>query len=106
MKRIVLVNPNTSVALTTLMVEIARERAPENVQIEGLTAAFGAPLITCDAELDEATRAVTLAADKPANVAFLLQDDSIASLRIVVQDPATDAELYRSPADIPVRLGV
>jgi hypothetical protein len=59
-----------------------------------------------DAELDDATRAVTIAADKPANVAFLLQDDSISSLRIVVQDPATDAELYRSPADIPVRLGV
>lgn len=59
-----------------------------------------------DAVLDDATRAVTLAADKPSNIAFLLQDDSIASLRIVVQDPATDAELYRSPADIPVRLGV
>jgi hypothetical protein len=59
-----------------------------------------------DAELDEATKAVTLAADKSANIAFLLQDDSIDSLRIVVQDPATDAELYRSPADIPVRLGV
>ena len=59
-----------------------------------------------DAELDEATKVVTLAADKPANVAFLLQDDSISSLRIVVQDPATDAELYRSPTDIPVRLGV
>ena len=59
-----------------------------------------------DAELDDATKAVTIAADKPANVAFLLQDDSISSLRIVVQDPATDAELYRSPADIPVRLGV
>ena len=58
MKRIVLVNPNTSAALTTLMVEIARERAPANVQIEGLTAAFGAPLITCDAELDEAADAV------------------------------------------------
>jgi Asp/Glu/hydantoin racemase len=58
MKRIVLVNPNTSGALTTLMVEIARERAPANVQFEGLTAAFGAPLITCDAELDEAVDAV------------------------------------------------
>jgi hypothetical protein len=59
-----------------------------------------------DAEFDDATGAVTLAADKPANIAFLLKDDSVASLRIVVQDPATDAELYRSPADIPVRLGV
>jgi hypothetical protein len=59
-----------------------------------------------DAELDDATGAVTLAADKPANIAFLLKDDSVTSLRIVVQDPATDAEFYRSPADIPVRLGV
>ena len=44
--------------------------------------------------------------DKPVTVAFLLSDESAASLRVVVQDPATDAELYRSPSDIPVRLGV
>jgi Asp/Glu/hydantoin racemase len=66
MKRIVLVNPNTSAALTTLMVEIARERASANVQIEGLTAAFGAPLITCDAELDEAADAVCALAQELA----------------------------------------
>jgi hypothetical protein len=30
----------------------------------------------------------------------------VPALRVVVQDPATDAELYRSPADIPVRFGV
>ena len=58
MKRIALVNPNTSAALTTLMVEIARDCASGNLQIEGLTAPFGAPLITCDAELDEAAHAV------------------------------------------------
>jgi Asp/Glu/hydantoin racemase len=58
MKRIALVNPNTSAALTTLMVEIARECAPDNLQIEGLTGSFGASLITCDAELDEAADAV------------------------------------------------
>ena len=28
------------------------------------------------------------------------------SLRVVIQDPTTDAELYRSTIDIPVRLGV
>jgi Asp/Glu/hydantoin racemase len=56
--RIVLVNPNTSALLTTLMVEIARECAPVNLQIEGLTVPFGAQLITCDAELDEAADAV------------------------------------------------
>jgi hypothetical protein len=59
-----------------------------------------------DADLDRATGCVKLQAGKPVTVAFLLSDESIASLRIVVQDPTTDAELYRSPADIPVRLGV
>lgn len=43
---------------------------------------------------------------KPVTVAFILSDESVPSLRLVVQDPATDADLYRSTADIPVRLGV
>jgi hypothetical protein len=59
-----------------------------------------------DADLDRATGCVNLQPGKPATIAFLLSDESVASLRIVVQDPATDAELYRSPIDIPVRLGV
>jgi hypothetical protein len=59
-----------------------------------------------DGELDRATGCVKLQPGKPVTVAFLLSDESIASLRIVVQDPTTDAELYRSPNDIPVRLGV
>jgi allantoin racemase len=58
MKRIVLVNPNTTQALTALMVEIARECAPAGVHVDGLTPPFGPPLITCDAELDEAAGAV------------------------------------------------
>jgi hypothetical protein len=33
-----------------------------------------------------------------------LSDESVPALRVVVQDPATDAELYRSTAEIPVRL--
>jgi hypothetical protein len=41
-----------------------------------------------------------------ASIGFMLQDDSVEALRIVVLDPATDAELYRSPADIPIALGV
>jgi PglZ domain len=57
-------------------------------------------------ELDRATGTVALQPNQPVSVAFLLHDESVASLRVVVQDPATDAELYRSPADIPVRLGV
>ena len=66
----------------------------------------GAVGMAIDADLDSATGCVKLQPGKPATVAFLLSDESVASLRIVVQDPATDAELYRSPSDIPVRLGV
>ena len=59
-----------------------------------------------NAELDQVTGCIKLQPGKPVTVAFLLSDESIASLRVVVQDPTTDAELYRSPNDIPVRLGV
>ena len=41
-----------------------------------------------------------------STVAFLLSDDNAAAIRVVIRDPATDAELYRSPADIAVKLGV
>ncbi len=66
----------------------------------------GAVGMAVDAELDRATGCVKLEPNKPVTVAFLLSDESVASLRVVVQDPTTDAELYRSPTDIPVRLGV
>jgi len=59
-----------------------------------------------DADLDRATGCVKLQPGKPVTVAFLLSDESAPSLRIVVQDPTTDSVLYRSPNDIPVRLGV
>ena len=59
-----------------------------------------------DGDFDRATGCVKLQAGKPVTVAFLLSDESSPSLRVVVQDPTTDAELYRSSTDIPVRLGV
>ncbi len=58
-----------------------------------------------DAVLDGVTGAVKLAPRKPVTLAFLLNDDRVRALRIVILDPRTDAELYRSPADIPVELG-
>jgi PglZ domain len=66
----------------------------------------GAAGMVVDAELDRASGCVKLEPNKPVTVAFLLSDDSAPSLRVVIQDPTTDAELYRSPTDIPVRLGV
>jgi hypothetical protein len=59
-----------------------------------------------DGDFDRATGCVKLQAEKPVTVGFLLTDESAPSLRVIIQDPATDAELYRSPTDIPVRLGV
>lgn len=57
-----------------------------------------------DAELDRETGCVTLEPNRPATIAFRVTDDSVTSLRVVIQDPTTDAELYRSPTDLPVRL--
>jgi hypothetical protein len=59
-----------------------------------------------DGDFDRTTGCIKLQTGKPVTVAFLLSDESVPSLRIVIQDPTTDAELYRSSVDIPVRLGV
>ena len=53
----------------------------------------------------QADASIALAAGTEATVGFMLDDDAVESIRIVVLDPATDAELYRS-SEIPVRLGV
>lgn len=60
--RLLVVNPNTSAATTDAMVAIARGAAPEGVEIEGMTAPRGAPLIT-DPE------ALAMAADVVAGMA-------------------------------------
>jgi len=57
-----------------------------------------------DAEFDQRTRCVTLEPGKTATVAMLLQSEECDKVRVVVQDPATDAVLAQSK-DIPVKLG-
>ncbi len=66
----------------------------------------GAVGMAVEAEFDRTTGCVKLQPGKPTSIAFLLSDEGATSIRVVVQDPMSDAELYRSPADIPVRLGV
>ena len=58
------------------------------------------------AEHDRSSGVVVLAAGVDATIGFVLDDDEANEVRIVILDPATDAELYRSPLPIPVRLGV
>jgi hypothetical protein len=63
-----------------------------------------------DAELDRASGVLTARPGKPANVAMMLTRDSFEDkpldrIRIVAQDPATDAVLAQSD-DIDVQLGI
>jgi hypothetical protein len=80
------------------------------IQVRPLLMAAGKQVgsvgMAVDAEFDRTTGTLKLEPNKPVTVAFLLSDESAASLRVVVQDPTTDADLYRSPTDIPVRLGM
>jgi hypothetical protein len=66
----------------------------------------GAVCTVVEGTFDATTGCVTVPPNSAITIAFLLSDDTASSLRIAIQDPSTDAELYRSPADIPIRLGV
>jgi hypothetical protein len=68
-------------------------------QVGGVGMAIGA-------DLDRSTGCIMLQAGKPVTIAFILSDESATTIRIVIQDPTTDAELYRSPTDTAVRLGL
>lgn len=56
------------------------------------------------AALDTHSGVLTLQPRQVATVAFVLHDRETEAIRIIVQDPATDAEVYRSPKDIPCDL--
>jgi Asp/Glu/hydantoin racemase len=93
--RLLLVNPNTSVITTGAMVGIAREEAAGHAVIDGLTAPSGAPLITDEAALDEAGRAVAslspaILADNPDGVIVsAFGDPGLDALRAVLPMPVT-----------------
>ena len=62
--------------------------------------------LTLGGEYDRTTGSVVIGPTGEVTVGFVLDDDQATSVRIIVVDPATDATLYRSPAEIPVHLGV
>lgn len=62
--------------------------------------------MTVGAELDRETGCLRLEANKPVTVAFRLTEERSEQVRVVIQDPATDAELGKSGKDIPVQLGL
>jgi hypothetical protein len=57
-------------------------------------------------ELNRADGTVTVPVGVEATIGFVLEDEQVGALRVIVVDPNSDAELYRSPDDIPVELGV
>ncbi len=67
---------------------------------------FGAVPSKGTAEVDRDAGTVTLSPASAAALVLLLTDDTATEVRLTLLDPATDAELYRSPGVIPVKLGV
>ncbi|MCY4459725.1 MAG: aspartate/glutamate racemase family protein [Albidovulum sp.] len=90
--RIALLNPNTSVETTRMMVAIAMDSAAAGVEIVGHTAGFGAVLITDSEALD-------LAADAVAALAGDL-DNANAVIIAAFGDPGLEA--LRSKLSVPV----
>ena len=90
---IALINPNTSEATTASMLRIAKEAAGPGIRIEGLTAPFGAPLITTPAALTRAAEAVVaLAPQLRAARAVLVAafgDPGVLALRDLLAVPVT-----------------
>ncbi|MBB3770391.1 Asp/Glu/hydantoin racemase [Angulomicrobium tetraedrale] len=92
MKPILLINPNTNAGITAAMLDIARESLPD-ARVEGLTARFGAPLITDETALAEAGRAVLDLAQHIGKAAGVIVaafgDPGLAALRARIALPIT-----------------
>ncbi|MBW4090672.1 MAG: aspartate/glutamate racemase family protein [Proteobacteria bacterium] len=92
MIRIVLINPNTSVATTAMMRAIAGATAPPGVAIAGITARRGVPMITEAAELAASAAEVEAiglryAGDADGIVVAAFGDPGLAALRRQIPIP-------------------
>lgn len=94
MRRILLINPNTSRATTRMMVRIARAVAPPGVAVLGATAARGPRVILDGPALLAAAREVTrLGAARTRGIAGVIVgafgDPGLAALRTALPVPVT-----------------
>jgi allantoin racemase len=90
--RILLINPNTSVAVTETIVAEARHSAPPQVEITGVTARFGTPFIQTPEQSDTAGQAVLelvnrLASGFDAVMIAAFSDPGLAEARAVSPVP-------------------
>lgn len=98
MRRLLLINPNTSAHITELMLGHARKAAGAEVEIHARTARLGAPYISCEASYAVAAHATldawacAIAAGQPRFDAVLIGcfgDPGLFALRQVSQLPVT-----------------
>ena len=98
MRRLLLINPNTSASITALMLQHAQAAAGPQADITTLTARFGAPYIACEASYAVAAHAVldawatAIAPGQPRFDAVLIGcfgDPGLLALRQVSQLPVT-----------------
>ena len=91
--KVALINPNTSVAITETMVEIASATAGSGMKIVGHTAGFGTALITNAATLAHASEAVAVMAPTlvgyDAVIVAAFGDPGLAGLRAALGIPVT-----------------
>jgi Asp/Glu/hydantoin racemase len=93
LRRILLINPNSSRATTEMMVGIARETLPAGFVVEGVTAARSPPMIVTRAALDAAgPEVVAIGVAQAAHYAGVIVsafgDPGLAELRARVAIPA------------------
>ena len=90
---IALINPNTSTATTATMLRIARETAGADVALHGVTAAFGASLITNPAALAKAEEAVVASIPRLSQASAVIiaafADPGLRALRARLSIPVT-----------------
>jgi hypothetical protein len=84
---------------------LAEEPMPVRIVLLSGAEQVGEAGMAVGAELDRDTGVVTLQPGEEASVGVMLIRDDCPSVRLVVQDPVTDAVLGQS-GEIPVRLGI
>jgi Asp/Glu/hydantoin racemase len=92
MKHIVIINPNTSTATTSMMTEIARSALPANFSVEGMTARHGVSMILDDRQLAASAKGVIEMGQAASRVAdgiviSAFGDPGIEQLRALIDIP-------------------
>jgi allantoin racemase len=94
LKRILLINPNTSGGTTAMMVAIARSCVPDDVAVAGATAMRGPPMITTRAALAAAADEVVEIGIREGDgisgiIVGAFGDPGLEALKRIVSIPAT-----------------